>query len=657
MMNFEDPNKQAKQFLTFNGKLNAKIKKKIRDKFLYDVKKIYPFCLLFGEAVYLILKSDDPANEPFCKCGKLKKFHRYSDGYFKTCGKKNCKYCNRKAWNRGLTKENDKRIDSYSKTLSKSKKGKEQSSLQKKHLKLLAERNCGKKRNSEIFEKVKETCLKKYGEKSSLSLPENKKKARKALIDKFGGYYTHSKEFQENKDKIFEKMRRTNLEKYGFEFISQNPEIKEKIFKTKKKNKTLNSSKLEDYLYGKLHKQFEIDRHYKEVRYPFSCDYYFREFDLFVEINAHWTHGKEAFNKNNNEHLKILSDWEEKAITSSYFKKAIYVWVDLDVRKREISEKNNLDILFIYETDKNKILYRIRNYIFNKFYKNKFTLPETIDLKINYSREQLLKELYFLQKYHDYDQYYIAKSLILNFQSEGFFKEEYDLWRNENTRKKLVSNRIFYLKKSTNELSPLTILEGFRKSGIYKGYSYFSIGWIRYFIKKYGITSIYDPCGGWGHRYLGALDIRYIYADSDLKVLKGVKNLHNFILNNVESLPKKVFYHWDSSCNCPKEKYDTVFTCPPYYNLEKYFGKYDSVLKCPDYRSWLYVWWKNLIKECLKGRPKFFSFVISEKYKKDMLEICLSFDMDLIEDRRLIKPKSHFQKELDNSERLLIFSL
>ena len=67
-----------------------------------------------------------------------------------------------------------------------------------------------------------------------------------------------------------------------------------KSWLTKKKNGTANTSKPEDLLYEKLLKENEnktIYRNYKCDRYPYHCDFYIVEDDLFIELNAHWTHG------------------------------------------------------------------------------------------------------------------------------------------------------------------------------------------------------------------------------------------------------------------------------------------------------------------------------------------------------------------------------
>ena len=79
----------------------------------------------------------------------------------------------------------------------------------------------------------------------------------------------------------------------------------------------------------------------------------------------------------------------------------------------------------------------------------------------------------------------------------------------------------------------------------------------------------------------------------------------------------KIIYKEDSSNFIPKEDYDAIFTCPPYYNVEIYT---DKGIENLSYDKFSYSW-EQVVKNC-KG--KYFAFIINEKYKKDMLNIVLS---------------------------------
>lgn len=125
-----------------------------------------------------------------------------------------------------------------------------------------------------------------------------------------------------------------------------------KSYLTKKKNNSFNKSKDEEILYEKLLKENvnkTIYRQYKdENRYPYYCDFYIVEDDLFIEVNAHWTHGGHPFNKNDQKDIEKLNEWKEKAKTSKFYQQAIYVWTELDVKKQKCAKENNLNYKVIY---------------------------------------------------------------------------------------------------------------------------------------------------------------------------------------------------------------------------------------------------------------------------------------------------------------------
>lgn len=128
-------------------------------------------------------------------------------------------------------------------------------------------------------------------------------------------------------------------------------EILEKAYQTKKQNKSFNSSKPEEAYYEFLVEKYgedDIIRQYKEERYPFACDFYIKSEDLFIELNLGWFHGLHPFNPEDEADQLKLATWQEKAKTSKYYEKSIYTWTDLDVQKREIAKKNNLNYVIYY---------------------------------------------------------------------------------------------------------------------------------------------------------------------------------------------------------------------------------------------------------------------------------------------------------------------
>lgn len=156
--------------------------------------------------------------------------------------------------------------------------------------------------------------------------------------------------------------------------------------------------------------------------------------------------------------------------------------------------------------------------------------------------------------------------IIKYFQQNQFYYTENILFNDKDIAYKIINNRSIYLHKHPNNITDLELLDGFKKSGIYYGYSHFNPNLFKWFINKYNIRQCYDPCGGWGHRLLGSLSLdKYIYNDLSINVVDNIQSIIDFFkINNT------VIYNNDARTFVPTEEFDSIFTCPPYYNLEHY---------------------------------------------------------------------------------------
>lgn len=236
-------------------------------------------------------------------------------------------------------------------------------------------------KTKECKEKIYQTCLEKYGIKSY----NNVEKAKRTCLKKYGvNHYSKTKKFKdqlnEKLDIIKEKRRETFLKHFGKECYFQTDlfknnrkafylknygvdeyfktqEFKDKEYVTKQINNSFNKSSKEDQVYKLLLTIFDknnIIRQYKSKLYPFACDFYIKSLDLYIEYNGHWTHGNDSFDKNNLEHQRILEKWKRKSEKSKFYKNAIYVWTDLDVRKLETFKKNNLNYKIFWNLEEVK---------------------------------------------------------------------------------------------------------------------------------------------------------------------------------------------------------------------------------------------------------------------------------------------------------------
>lgn len=133
---------------------------------------------------------------------------------------------------------------------------------------------------------------------------------------------------------------------------SSKEEMVKNINKTKRENNSFNISNKEEEYYKELCKEYGeeniIRQYYDAERYPYNCDFYIKTKDLFIELNATWTHGGKPYNAEDKECQEQLKLWEEKSKTSKYYRNAIYTWTDLDVRKQTCAKQNNLNYKTIY---------------------------------------------------------------------------------------------------------------------------------------------------------------------------------------------------------------------------------------------------------------------------------------------------------------------
>ena len=322
-----------------------------------ELKKYYPefFDFLFIEYIskFEITQSEalywyfnDIKKFPVCKiCGNRVKYKTFSLGYRDFC----CRSC--------LSKSNSlKVLDKYGTacTLTLPK-------VKEKTIKTLEEHyGKGVKHNwasKEVQNKCKQTCIELYGEDYEIKNRQkakqtclerygdenyrNTEKAKQTFLEKYGfSSFTQTKEY-------WEKHNKTCLEKYGVENPISLEETKTKIINSKRKNKSFNSSKIEENFANYLiKKNIDFKRQYKSDDYPFACDFYFPDNDLYLEIQGSWTHGGHPFDSNNIDDISVLECWKNKK--TEFYNTAINTWTVRDVLKRETAKKNNLNYLEIF---------------------------------------------------------------------------------------------------------------------------------------------------------------------------------------------------------------------------------------------------------------------------------------------------------------------
>lgn len=214
-------------------------------------------------------------------------------------------------------------------------------------------------KNNDIKEKSKNTLLEHYGVDSPLKNNNIREKYKNTSLKCYG---------VENPTQniiIKNKIKETCLERYGVDTVlklqdtiykGHTKETINKIIATKRKNNTFNTSKPEEELYLYIKEKFpSVIRQYKDKeRYPFCCDFYIPELDLFLELNGTWTHGKHPFNINSKEDISILNTWKEKSKEHPFYLSAIETWAIRDVNKRNKAKEENLNFHEFWNIEETK---------------------------------------------------------------------------------------------------------------------------------------------------------------------------------------------------------------------------------------------------------------------------------------------------------------
>ena len=170
------------------------------------------------------------------------------------------------------------------------------------------------------------------------------KKRQQTMLKKYGAKHA----LQSNE--IMSRMKSTLLSKYGADNVMQLNYIKHRVDETKIHNGTYGKSLTEDVLYLKLVELFGADcviRQYKDSRYPFCCDFYVKPLDLFIELNAFWSHGGHWFDSTSVSDLQKLNCWLSK--NKAFYKCNARVWSKVDVKKRRTAAQNNLRYVVFWD--------------------------------------------------------------------------------------------------------------------------------------------------------------------------------------------------------------------------------------------------------------------------------------------------------------------
>lgn len=214
-------------------------------------------------------------------------------------------------------------------------------------------------RNYNNRDRAKETCLERYGVDNPF---KDKERIKNSYIEKLGVDHPMHDAKIANKSiskhdykEIYRKSVKTYFNKTGYTNPSYNPDSIKKNLQTRIANGVFNSPgesiverKFERILirkFGEVKTHFRDDRYARSTGYMFECDFYIPSEDLFIELNAHPSHGKHPFvgDKSDN----VLLEKLRKNVTP-WNNKVMETWTIRDVEKLSIAKENRLNYIVLY---------------------------------------------------------------------------------------------------------------------------------------------------------------------------------------------------------------------------------------------------------------------------------------------------------------------
>ena len=161
------------------------------------------------------------------------------------------------------------------------------------------------------------------------------------------------------------------------------------------------------------------------------------------------------------------------------------------------------------------------------------------------------------------------------------------------------------IKYSDTKLAPFNIRKSLKAFGV-QAVSNFRPTVAKWVYQNYAPKDgiVLDPCMGYGGRLFGAFGSHikeYIGTDPNRECFNGNKKLYDELVYTAYSkrFPRMELYNMPFEDIVFENKFDLVFTSPPYFNTEKYSdqNKTQSYIRYPEYDFWRDNFLEKLIKK------------------------------------------------------------
>lgn len=181
-------------------------------------------------------------------------------------------------------------------------------------------------------------------------------------VDLYGGVGLAGRE-------TFDKAHATVMARYGVSNVMQCDEVvktlqspfadaqvrrKACITRLMRKKATMSQSSAEVVVYDALVSRYGVDDVYYEygihpydARYPYSCDFYIKSQDLFIELNAHYSHGNHWYDAGSHDDVLRVRHLLESGNKRSA--NAVKTWTVNDVAKRAAAKASGIKYLVFWD--------------------------------------------------------------------------------------------------------------------------------------------------------------------------------------------------------------------------------------------------------------------------------------------------------------------
>lgn len=509
----------------------------------------------------------------------------------------------------------------------------------------------------DVKERLRQTLQERYGVDNPSLSPVIQERRRETMQARYGVDNPFASET------VKEQIRQTVQERYGVDYVFQSDEILARSMDTKRKNGTFASSSSEDALYELLieyvnqHGMTVVRQYCDKDRYPFAADFYIPERDLFIELNGSWSHGKHWYEADREMDQKIVQTWRKKGKKSEYYRNALEVWTERDVRKRNVAREAQLNYVTLWDGSEalsDTHLWFALGAPDGRDWEREYSwldFPEWLnDLTVGLSEQIEQWSQINLNEAGSRQISWLARSGIW----ETFYARELRMWEQDEVhqrkwgrlRARLLANRLHYLGRLPE--SALEIVRGLAISGEIRSYSTFINTAMTAVLDQYKPMSLYDPCSGWGERMLTCAGRGVTYTGTDIS--EAVVQAHQSLINRLGLTHVDVTLGDSATRDMRGGSHEMVLTCPPYGDTEIYTKNGAENL---DDEAFL-EWWGSVVRMSVAPSTRVFAFQISEKWRQRMTTVAqdeLGEGWRFADEIDASTSDSHFQRAQSTTKR------